>query len=276
MPSRLGIFLSARGVDVPFPVRMAMIRDAGFGATCLWWEEERPEARRLRHLAPDIVRKNGLHLDNIHVPYRWCNDLWSPKEERRRAAVERHLGWVDDCRSHGIPLLVMHVTMGRRLPPPNALGIDSLRRIVEAAETSGVTVAVENTRSARHIEALFHAIPSWNLGLCFDTSHDFLYGDPPLQLLKHWGHRLAATHFSDTDGRRDYHWLPGAGSIDFEAIAAHLPESYTGGYMLEVAPTPREVTLGDFLSKAHASAITLGRLFRNRERLHAASVQPTN
>ena len=58
MDPRLGIYVSSR-VGVPFAGRMAMIRDAGFGATCLWWEEEREEARRLRHLAPDIVRKNG-------------------------------------------------------------------------------------------------------------------------------------------------------------------------------------------------------------------------
>ncbi len=276
MEDRLGIFLSARRFDVPFAERMAMIRDAGFGATCLWWEEERVEVRRLRHLAPDIVRKHGLRLDNIHVPYRWCNDLWSLKDDRRRAAVERHLGWVDDCRRHDIPLLVMHVTMGRRMPPPNALGIDSLRRIVEAAETSGVAIAIENTRSDRHIEALFHAVPSANLGLCFDTSHDFLHGDPPLRLLEDWGHRLAATHLSDTDGKRDYHWIPGAGSIDFETIAAHLPESYTGCYMLEVAPTRREASLGDFLSQARESALSLDRLFRYREELDGASVQSTN
>ena len=272
MEGRLGIFLSARRSGVPFADRMAIIRDAGFGWTCLWWEEERPEARPMRHLAPDLVRKHGLNLDNIHVPYRWCNDLWNPKDGRRRAAVARHIGWVDDCRRHDIPILVMHVTMGKRLPPPNALGLDSLRRIVDAAETAGVTVAIENTRSARHIEALFHAIPSSRLGLCFDTSHDLLYGLPPLQILKDWGHRLAATHFSDTNGKRDYHWLPGAGIVDFEAIAAHWPESYTGCYMLEVAPTPREESLADFLSKAHESAITLGRLFQNRERHHTASL----
>ena len=275
MEDRLGIFLSARRFNVPFAVRMAMIRDAGFGSTCLWWEEGRPEVRRLRHLAPDIVRKQGLRLDNIHVPYRWCNDLWSPKEERRRAAVERHLRWVDDCRRHGIPVLVMHVTMGKRVPPPNALGIDSLRRIVDDAETSGVAVAIENTRSDRHIEALFQAIPSPSLGLCFDTSHDVLYGDPPLQLLKDWGYRLAATHFSDTDGKRDYHWLPGTGIVDFDSIAAHLPESYTGCFMLEVAPTRRDPSLIDYLANAHESAVTLGRLFRNREGQHAASVQRT-
>ena len=276
MDDRLGIFLSPRRFDVPFADRMAMIRDAGFGSTCLWWEEERPEIRSLRHLAPDIVRKQGLRLDNIHVPYRWCDDLWSPKDGRRLSSVERHLRWVEDCRRHEIPVLVMHVTMGKRVPPPNALGIDSLRRIVDAAASSGVTVAIENTRSARHLEALFHAIPSSSLGLCFDTSHDVLYADPPLGLLKDWGYRLVATHLSDTDGKRDYHWLPGTGVVDFESIAAHLPDSYAGSFMLEVAPTRRDVSLADYLSKAHESALTVSRLFRNREGLHAASAQPTD
>ena len=106
MDPRLGIYVPAR-VGVPFADRMTMIRDAGFGATCLWWEEEREESRRLRHLAPDIVRQIGLHIDNIHVPYRWCNALWSSDEDERSDAIARHLGWVEDCGHHEIQLLVM-------------------------------------------------------------------------------------------------------------------------------------------------------------------------
>lgn len=253
-----------------------MIRDAGFSATCLWWEEDHPEGRRLRSLAPDIVRGKGLYIDNIHVPYRWCSDLWSPKDDRRASAVERHLRWVEDCARHDIPILVMHVTMGRRMPPPNALGIDSLRRIVEAAEAAGVTIAAENTRSTKHIEALFHAVPSAHLGLCFDASHDLLYGEPPLQFLKDWGHRLVATHLSDTDGKRDYHWLPGRGIVDFEGLAAHLPSAFTGPYMLEVAAGPREAPLEVFLSQAYESALSIARLFGAEEDHPSADLQATN
>ena len=61
-----------------------MIRDAGFDAVSLWWEEKHPRGRTLRHLAPDMVRKTGLYLDNMHVPYYCCNDLWSPEESTRR------------------------------------------------------------------------------------------------------------------------------------------------------------------------------------------------
>lgn len=274
METRLGIYVASRGT-VPFADRMAMIRDAGFVSTCLWWEEENSEARRLRHFAPYVVRRCGLHVDNIHVPYRRCEDLWSLDRTVRAAIVEQHLSWIDDCRRHEIPMLVMHVVLGTRTPP-NGQGIDSMQRIVAAAEDAGVTVAIENTRSPGHVEALLEAIPSPLLGLCFDTSHDLLYGDPPVQLLKDWGHRLAATHLSDTDGKRDYHWLPGEGIIDFETIAAHLPESYGGCYMLEVAPTPREAPLSEFLSDAYESALSMSRLFRKREGHPVAAVHPTN
>ena len=101
---------------------------------------------------------------------------------------------------------------------------------------------------------MFQALPSKNLGLCFDTSHDFLYADPPLQLLKDWGHRLVTTHFSDTDGRRDYHWLPGEGSIDFNSVGEHFPESYTGCHMLEVVPKVKGGPLDEFLVRARESA----------------------
>ena len=53
-----------------------MIRDAGFGATALWWGEDSDRARELRAIVPDLVRNAGLFIDNIHVPYQGCNELW--------------------------------------------------------------------------------------------------------------------------------------------------------------------------------------------------------
>lgn len=238
------------GVRVPFVDRMRLIRAAGFEATALWWEEDRPEARRLRHRAPDIVRDAGLYLDNFHAPYRGCNRLWSDNESDRAEAVTEHAGWLADCARHGVPVLVMHVTLGNSLPPPTDAGIDSLRRIVDAAEDRGVTVAVENTRSVPHLDAVLEAIDSPCLGLCYDSSHDHLYSDCPGALLDRRGHRLTTTHWSDTDGRRDRHWLPGEGVLEFEALNERVPTAYSGVHLLEVVAQDKNESPEPFLARA--------------------------
>lgn len=268
---QLGIYASF-GFHVPFADRIALIRDAGFGATSIWWEEDRPEARRLRHLVPDIVRRAGLYLDNIHVPYKGCNDLWSDIDGDRERAVLRHLSWIEDCRRHQIPQLVMHVTMGN-VRPPNAQGLESLRRIVAAGEDAGVRIAIENTRSSEHVHFLLENVPSPTLGLCYDASHAWLYDSDPAALLRNWGHRLSATHLSDTDGKRDVHWLPGRGVIEYPAIAAAFPkESFSGVNMLEVTSGRKCANMEKFLEDAHASLLRLTALFQDTgESLREAS-----
>lgn len=261
----LGIYAGFGFFDVPFADRLSMIRDAGFDATALWWEEDRAEIRRMRHLAPDMVRKAGLYLDNIHVPYKGCNALWSPDPDERAACVARHTAWVEDCARHGIPTMVMHVSLGRTPPPVEEQGVESFHRIVDAAEDAGVNIAIENTRSNAHLETLLDTISSPALGLCFDTSHDALYSATPLALLRDWGHRLHTTHLSDIDGRRDRHWIPGEGSIDFEGVAAHFPlDSYRGAMMLEVKADRGEPNAPSYLSRAYRAAQALSDVLFSR------------
>lgn len=250
------------GIPVPITDRLKMIHDAGFDSTGLWWEEENEQRRRLRHLLPNLVRRIGLHIDNFHAPYAGCNALWSNNDDDREAMVSRHTGWVEDCARHGVDTLVMHVTQGTATPPPNDSGLDSVRRIVEVGENNGVTIAIENTRSTPHIDWLLERIPSTRLGLCYDSSHDWLYSAEPGALLRRWGRRVVTTHFSDTDGRRDQHWLPRLGVIDFPAIRDAGPwPSFDGCLMLEVVPQRRKQSAEVFLNDAYRAAQCLAAEF---------------
>jgi len=257
----LGIF-AWFGVPIPFQERMKIIKDAGFEATSVWWEEKDAEKRKLRHLAPDAVRGAGLYLENIHVPYRGCNDLWASDTAKRENAVDRHIGWVNDCARHEIPRMVMHVTTGKRLPPPNDEGVDAVRRLVGAAEDHSVRIALENSRSMQHLEALLARIDSPNLGLCYDVGHDWAWADEPFHLLDAWGNRLLTTHLSDNNGKRDHHWIPGEGTIDFDRLSQSLDwSSYAGVLSLEVVPKDKKEDPEVFLARAYQAACKL------RERL---------
>lgn len=247
--SRLGIY-AGFGFSVPFEDRLRLIREAGFGATGIWWEEKNPRIRAVRDRAPDLIRRAGLFLDNIHVPYFACRELWSPDGDARAEAVRLHAGWVADCARHGIPRMVMHVSLGRSTPEPSEAGLDSFRRLTDRALDLGVTVAIENTHEERYIDYLLARIESDALQLCFDTSHDRLYSRRPGGLLARWRGRLAALHLSDTDGRRDQHWLPGEGVVDFEALRGHWDAPYAGVFMLECVPRDRGECPAAFLARA--------------------------
>ncbi|MDP7638745.1 MAG: sugar phosphate isomerase/epimerase family protein, partial [Candidatus Hydrogenedentes bacterium] len=235
-----------------------LMRDAGFDATCIWWEDTDESRKRLRDRVPEMVRADGLSLDNIHVPYDWTPGLWSVDRAARTAAVAKHVSWVEDCGRHGIPRMVMHLVLGAKDPWRIEDGLDSVLRIVEAAEERGVTVAIENTRCVERIDAILDLIPSPHLGLCFDSAHDLLYSPAPLELLSTWGHRLAATHFSDTDGRRDYHWSPGEGRVDFEAIAQSMAShGYEGSLVIESVSRGGEGDAKAYLESARERLVAI-------------------
>lgn len=246
----LGIYAFFR-LPIPFPDRLSMIRDAEFDAISSWWDNAEGERRRLRDALPEMTRKAGLIFDNIHVPYRGCNALWSANDEERMDIVNRHIRWIEDCGRHSIPRMVMHVTLGTRATLHHEKGIDSVRRLVEAAERHGVTLAIENTRSPQHIQTILEAISSPFLGLCYDSSHDFLYSPTPISLLETWSSRLQALHLSDTDGKLDRHWLPGEGTVDFESLGPHLAKVEDNvPRMLEVVARDVEEAGETFLARA--------------------------
>ena len=251
------------GLQTPFVERMCRIREAGFSSTSLWWEEEHPVRRELRYQAPEKVREAGLGIHSIHVPYRRCNQLWDPDPTVCAEAVSLHARWLDDCARFEVPMMVMHATLGNEPPPPNDAGIDSFRRIVEIAEDLGVTVAVENTRSDGHISALFEQISSPFLGLCYDSSHDWLHSKEPFRLLRQWEHRIVATHWSDTDGILDRHWIPGDGSIDFDSLADAIDwPGLNCHHLLEVFSRDRTVETEAFLNRAFMAAERLSSRLR--------------
>ncbi len=250
---KLGLF-AWFGIHMPFAERMRLIRAAGFDATALWWEVEEEPRRTLVHGMPGYARDAGLYVDNAHVPYSCCNGFWSPDAAVRRETVDRHIAWLHDIAAHDIPAMVMHLTRGTEMPLPTGEAIEELNRLVLAAEEARITLAIENTRSPAHLDAVFEAFDSPHVAFCYDTGHDRLYGVPSLELLRRWGHRLAHLHIADTDGVLDRHWLPGKGVIEWDALAAAYPwRKYEGVFLLEAVPQEKTQPPEAFLAEAYAT-----------------------
>ncbi len=252
------MFLSF-GYRMPLADRARLVRAAGFDTAMAWWGPEDELFRTGRRaMIPEVVQGAGLFLENVHVPFDTCNDLWSEDKSVREAIIGQYTEWLDDCARFAIPAMVIHVTKGRP-SPPNSFGIESVTRIIEAAEERGVVVAVENTRSIEHLRLVFSEIDSPSLGFCYDSSHDRLHSPEMTLPLREFGARLVATHFSDNDGSVDHHWLPGEGVIDWETVAASFPVDYTGSICLEAFSRRKTGRPGaeEFLATAYEKALWL-------------------
>jgi sugar phosphate isomerase/epimerase len=118
-----------------------------------------------------------------------------------------------------------------------------------------VQLAIENTHLPGHLEYLFERIVSPALALCYDVAHDRLHSEKPLALLRTWRDRLGVMHVSDTNGRRDWHWLPGDGDTDFAKVGACVQPSLFGGtLMLESMMGRDEADPASYASRAFEAA----------------------
>lgn len=251
----LGIF-SWFGFKLPLEQRLELIKKAGFTSTSIWLgEEEELVLNRKQDLIPNMVRSNGLFLENVHAPYKECNRIWSRAVEQRKRIRAIYLSCIMYCREHKIPILVIHISGGINAPKPNLYGLELMRDMVKFAEESDVTLAVENTQRSDHFDYIFSNITSTHLGFCYDSSHDFMYSSEPGSILKRWGSRVIATHLSDNDGVSDGHWLPKVGNIDWSIVRGHFPkDTYCGTISLEVFPKEKNSLAEEFLNQAYEKA----------------------
>ena len=253
----LGIF-SWFGYDLPLAERLSLIRQSGFSHTFLWMGSKEPLVASGRaHEMPGMASDAGLAVDHVHAPYDNANALWSDRPSERDRLADEHLRLIEYCSRHSISRIVLHVTKGPTPPPPCEEGLEIFRRLGEEAAKCGVALALENTRVTNRLDFILTELPLANLGLCYDSSHDFLYSDAPGAVLEKWAHRLLTTHFSDTDGHGDVHWLPMKGIVDWDAVARTYPESRQGPIIIEAVPQNNAQAPSEFLADAYQTAVEL-------------------
>jgi sugar phosphate isomerase/epimerase len=254
---KIGIY-SYFGYPLSFAERLDLIKAAGFRVTAigLGMEEDLVRAGKADLMA-DLAQERGMEVEYVHAPEERCNDLWSESEAGRREAGRIYSSGISYCKKHGIGMLVVHVSRSKGEQPKgqNRQGLVVIRDLAKYAEDSGVRIAMENTRKEGFVEYVLEKIDSPHLGLCYDSSHDFLYNAEPGRLLKRWGARLLATHIGDNDGQHDRHWLPWEGGIEWGVVRESFPMGrYEGCLNLEVFPKDvKAESAADFLARAYGS-----------------------
>ena len=127
---------------------------------------------------------------------------------------------------------------------------DFFRQKAELAAKWGLQIAIENLFSTRlfngdiikrycsnsaELVELVEAIDMENVGICVDTGHMHLSGEPHGEGIRRCGKRLIALHIHDNDTFNDEHLMPYCGTIVWDECYAALRDIKYGNFFnLEV------------------------------------------
>lgn len=255
--NKIGVF-SWFSYSLPIEERFIMIKNAGFDATSLWWSGDN------KNLQPDMARKIGLHIDNIHVPFNHPNELWFDNLDGEEY-LDMICSCVTDCAKHNIPVAVCHLTRFSNPPEITQIGIERIKRLVDLTERKQVCLAFENLNYLQHLDCIFENIQSDYVGFCYDSGHENCF-HKDADCLSRYGERLLAVHIDDNFGNGDTHLLPYDGTINWSSIMEKLSKCREIDCLtLEVDFNPnhkesqiyKDLSAEDYLKLAYEKALML-------------------
>jgi sugar phosphate isomerase/epimerase len=221
------------GYNIPLKERFKMIKSVGFDAVGLW-RDDWYEWSGHRSFA-DMARNEGLLTNDGHAPfdrdYAFVNALWTDSLAGE-TTLDIYRQTITACAEDGVKNLIVHIE-DRGAPPPNELGIQRLKKLVDIAEKCGVNLALENINHSSYLTYVYERISSPNLGFCYDAGHRNCK-EPNSDILKMFGDRLIAVHLHDNDGSGDQHRIPFEKSINWqEQMGKIAAAGYLGATTLE-------------------------------------------
>lgn len=221
------------GFTIPLEERFMLMKRVGIDSTFIWWGDEYAGIDGPKEKHPEMARRNGLYIENVHMPFSSANEIWTDNLASEDI-VKAYARCIRDCADNNIPTAILHLTSGNNPPAPSIKGLDRVKGLVELAEKKGVNIALENLRKPEYQEFVFSNIQSSRLGFCYDSGHENYY-TKGTDLLTQYGSKLIALHLHDNDGTADQHQIPGEGNIDWNIINRKIKATgYEGAIALEV------------------------------------------
>ena len=209
------------------------------------WFSAPDRLRRWRE-AGRIARDCGIELSQIHGPWRFPPR--DASEADRRERFDRMAQALEGAAAVDAPVMVVHNIMPfgcEENPDPDRfmdLNRGFFSRLLERAKACGVVIALENMpfpglilSSPAQVLAFVREFRSPYMKACLDTGHAAVLGLSAGESARLIGREaLACLHVHDNDGRRDLHWLPCQGVIDWEDFSRALSQiGFEGSFSLE-------------------------------------------
>lgn len=253
--NKIGIF-HWYGYVEPFEQRIKQIKETGYDYLMLWWEDETYPRFLDRRELIRIVNSYDLNLDNVHLPFNNINNLWLEGSGRQNE-IDEIKKMLNECKDCGAETVVLHATKGKSISLNNSLGYKSFNEIINEAENIKLNLAIENTQMQSYLKFILDEFQSDYVGLCYDSSHDFVQGQSSGDILDYYKDRLFCVHLSDCDGIIDKHWTPGKGIVNWKRIIDVIKNTDCKSFSMETYPSDEEKNLAakEFLYKAKNSLI---------------------
>lgn len=190
-----------------------------------------------------LARAHGVHISSVHLPFAPFGTLDPASFDPavRAYAAEKQTELLNAAADAGIPLAVIHPS-GEPYPEEErpgrmAAALDTVGKILDAANKRGVTLALENLprtclcRTSDEMRVFLDALPA--LRVVFDTNHSLK--EDNVGYIRAVGEKIVTLHVSDYDFIDEKHWLPGEGKNDWPAILSALEDvGYAGRFLYEL------------------------------------------
>ncbi len=224
------------GFIIPFEEKLQMIKDSGFSTTCTWWGDEFLESEGDYRAHPEIADRIGLRVEHAHISYYVANKIWEDSLDGE-SIYQKYINDIKQARSSGLKTLVVH-PFEKTAPnvSDDKICLERFKRLGDVAEKYDIELAVENLSDNQTLKNILNYADHPNIGLCFDSGHNFITCGNDFSLLTEFSDRIHALHLHDNDRTNDAHLLPYEGEIDWASFNNILKTTeYKKSIMLEAS-----------------------------------------
>jgi len=176
----------------------------------------------------EMFNKKDIWIRSIHAPFGSNCNLADPDVEKRNQAIQTHQDLIYKSGVGNVEVIVVHPGVGgisnsTDQEKANLLAYESVQQLIDAAESSGVKLGLENMLPShpgckiRHILEIVEGINSPYLGVCFDSGHAHVNKNMK-EFMEAVGKYMISIHMQDNDGTKDMHLQPPYGTTDWVAF----------------------------------------------------------
>jgi len=183
--------------------------------------------------AAQAFREAGIKIFSVHAPFGEQEDLSALDPSVRGNAINVHKRLLEKVALAGAKVMIVHP--GRHasaddIPKMEEILPSSLEEVLEAAEQTGVKLALENMLpehpgySSETVRRIVEGINSPFLGVCFDTGHAHVNKEGEIAAFDNLKDLIIAFHLQDNDSTHDMHLQPPYGTINWDKLAPMIKE----------------------------------------------------
>lgn len=181
--------------------------------------------------AARTFREAGIEIFSVHAPFGEQEDLSALDPNVRRSAINAHRNLLEKVALAGAKVMIVHPgrhASAEDIPKMEEVLPSSLEEVLEAAERTGVKLALENMLpdhpgySSETIRRIVEEINSPFLGVCFDTGHAHVNEEGEITAFDNLKELIVAFHLQDNDSTHDMHLQPPYGTVNWDELVVMI------------------------------------------------------